>query len=713
MESPVRHSGRVLVRGRYRRVWRPRRLALLDHGVVQYSYYEEPSSVLVLWINACRILDATTLRDMHVGLPRGAFGFVFLATNGAHEPEREYFCAVSTLEEAQAWVVALQWAADQRGTNYNQTRPMVTTTTVLRQEKLATDDVTSSSWEHAEAPSVKSDATTTSTVWMETNVTYSVVTKVVPDVRMVRVRSFHFEPAYEIRVLMTPSLESWKLLRTAQDVQNLQNDIHRETLQTIDTILLLPSNYTLSSWIDSLQQVEQLLKRVVLNETLLNTRAVQNFLGLGQTHSLSLWTWLHPHNPRAVMDRHTVTQHPTRTIKQTVKQWLLQSAQPSSSSSWNWCVFQFTQRPLLVLGGLGATTASIWPLTLWWWRTVPTYRVRLDVLVASWIGAAYVGKNMYTSKTSVTTKGHSAKEVKSSTSHKKNNEKSTELGSNESTDGVIVSDTMTDEDIISQVSLEGEDDMALVEETERRYLSSPLPKYPDNNGTSCWSEPMSSIFHVRGPTYLKDRIKMPSDPAPLTCRGVDIWLTDNPCRHIARHPDMLGGELDKEDTFLVNFLLPFGNFVAYFSVPPLSAFPKKLRNVWTNFLKGDQQYRDARLKLLPIVLEGPWIVKAAVGPGKSPALLGKVIPLQYYFRDPDRNRKGVYEVDVIITASTIAKGILSVVKGHTTSVSIGFAFIIEAATPEELPETVLCAFQIHSLNLEECPELREYNFDDI
>ena len=244
------------------------------------------------------------------------------------------------------------------------------------------------------------------------------------------------------------------------------------------------------------------------------------------------------------------------------------------------------------------------------------------------------------------------------------------------------------------------------------YLSSPLPKYPNNNGSSCWSQPSHDIFHVRGATYLRDKIKVCSGPSPLTCRGVDVWITDNPERHIARHPSILGGRLNDVDTFLVNFLLPFGNLVAYFEIPPLSSFPQKLRTVWTKFLKGDQQYRDARLKLLPVVVDGPWIVKTAVGPGKSPALLGKAIPLQYFFRDPDgKNRKGIYEVDVIITASTIAKGILSVVKSQTKTVSIAFAFIIEAVDQSELPETVLCSFQVHSLHLEECPSLPPCNFD--
>lgn len=191
-------------------------------------------------------------------------------------------------------------------------------------------------------------------------------------------------------------------------------------------------------------------------------------------------------------------------------------------------------------------------------------------------------------------------------------------------------------------------------------------------------------------------------------------MTDNPERHIARHPSVLGGKLGEEDTFLVNFLLPFGNFVSYFSIPPIKDFPnKQVADVWTKFINGDQQYRDARLKLLPIAQEGPWIVKAAVGNGTAPALLGKVMPLQYFFRHPEGDKKGIYEVDVIITASTIAKGILGVVKGHTNMLTLAFALIIEASEQEELPETILCSFQVHYINLEDCPMLPACNLDDV
>jgi hypothetical protein len=251
-------------------------------------------------------------------------------------------------------------------------------------------------------------------------------------------------------------------------------------------------------------------------------------------------------------------------------------------------------------------------------------------------------------------------------------------------------------------SEEFDEDILIAEPTS---LSSPLPMYPLNLGISCWSKPDHNIFLVRGPTYLADRMKIQSSPAIFECRGVDVWITDNAERHIARHPAVLGGYLDREDTFVMNFLLPFGNFVAYFTIPPLGDMPANIANVWTKFIRGNQQYRDGKLKLLPVVVDGPWIVKKAVGPGTSPAMLGKDLPLQYYFTDPTRHKKGVYEVDVLVTASRFARGILNVVKGHSKSLTIALGFIIEASEEVQLPETVLCACQVHSLHFEDCPNL--------
>lgn len=146
----IRHAGRAHVRGKIRRVWRPRYLELWDNALLRY--YELPASADIalqsdkdwdhynmiskytLAVFHARILDVTTLRDMHVGLPQASFGFVFRGQRLTHfessssyssptgaavalnpmnvqcgmQPkeaplpeQRDFFCAVSSLEEAQ------------------------------------------------------------------------------------------------------------------------------------------------------------------------------------------------------------------------------------------------------------------------------------------------------------------------------------------------------------------------------------------------------------------------------------------------------------------------------------------------------------------------------------------------------------------------------------------------------------------------------------
>ena len=82
-------------------------------------------------------------------------------------------------------------------------------------------------------------------------------------------------------------------------------------------------------------------------------------------------------------------------------------------------------------------------------------------------------------------------------------------------------------------------------------------------------------------------------------------MTDNAMSHIARHPCILGGRLSEQKTFIVNFLMPWGNLVSYYKMP--EAIGGGVGKVWDKFVKGDQKYRDARLKILPVVVEGPWI----------------------------------------------------------------------------------------------------------
>ena len=897
----VRHAGRAHVRGKYRRVWRPRYLELLDQGIVRY--YEFPSTSsgqqpqhqhsptngggtvedswqymshnlphsgefhdmlppllpsdewipkYTLQISHARILDVTTLRDMHVGLPRGSFGFIFRGQRLKRSPQsaaaaadvealplevpepRDFLCAVSTLEDAQMWVVALQWAASERHVvelvselETLQHPPPPSSSSAKQDEPDASSSQLSTSHSNSMLSTAEtmggfvnisspqsvtsgtspapSTAITTQQQQQERSTAprggKMVVTKVTT-VRTVRVSTLQWEIAYEIHSLFVSATtlshhpgrraEHWTTLRTARDLWHLIHALHREVVVAHSTA----SNDVLRCWQQPIQDlprlahqpfllsyasfhetlrnsipvVDGILRSLVTDAIMVRTNAMKTFLGLlspttgmRQPRTL-LQRLLERHNGQAIVERRIETIPEQSTADAHVKQWLqtptIATRQPlkpttqsssSLSSSDSYAAFVL-QRPLTVLGGVGVSSvAALWPLCKWafslYGRWMPTLSLRADALVMSWIGAAYLGYQYHQqqqqhhpqdSTTGTTTTsprpaatrpplGKSSASNKCSKKAERPSHGASDDQANEDEQGLeVVPAAADDDDDEDDVIAKDVDDESSDGETaaplpispssvgnmdDSGTLSSPLPKYPDNHGKTCWSQPVHNIFHVRSVTYLKDKVKEPSGPAPLKCRGVDVWMTDNPERYIARHPSVLGGKLGEEDTFLVNFLLPFGNFIAYFSIPPLNQFPPKLQTVWTKFLEGDQEYRDARLKLLPVVAEGPWIVKAAVGPGKSPAVLGKVIPLQYFFRHPEKDKKGVYEVDVIITASSIAKGILSVVKGHTKTVSLAFAFIIEAAEQEELPETVLCSCQVHSLHLEQCPILPPYNLD--
>ena len=867
-DPTIRHAGRAHIRGKIRRIWRPRYLELCESGLVKY--YELPPTADVtlpedsdwdhvnmipkdtLLIFHARIIDVTTLRDLHVGLPRGSFGFLFkgqrkcqddeyIFYQSHHEPNlpREYFCAVSTLEEAQTWVVALQWAASASAElRRNDSDPDLVdvlrncavppssaTTTLLPSpsppKAVATTAVPPPPQQQQQQQQARQPTPPTPTpgTKSKTKPGKIVITKV-RGYQLVKLpNKLEWEIAYEIAVLFlrsSPSststsssstipppprdFEERRLFKTSRELQQLFQQLAKESnnnnnsvppirsepqsqptfqqllVRTSQRLPTLASTSSARQIRESLDAINQLLQVVAMEPSVMNSSRMKRSFVLGDNNydhnnnksssssSSSSKKKVLVSPPQHWWDtcppKYTLTHRQVSTIPDTtstndfVKQWLSSTSSSSPhilEGLWVWAL----QRPNWWIGCAGIGVALLYPFYIS--QSIPSIHLRLDVLVASWGLAAVCGRNDYLPLTS----GARKKQQKfTGISHSHSNHRRRKPTSRTSKSSLIVMDasvgTSVDtaasktrppssvlEEVDDEVGLYSDDSVAeddgediLEDQPRPRKLSSPLPQYNSNHNTddeasswsalstsqqrqqSCWSiPPDNTIFRVRGATYLQDRIKLPSGPSPFQCRGVDVWITDNPQRHIARHPDVLGGKLDDENTFLVNFLLPFGNFVSYFTIPPLEEFPDKLRLVWTKFLQGDQQYRDARLKLLPVVIDGPWIVKAAVGNGTAPALLGKVIPLQYFFREPsnkekDGFRKGAYEVDVIITASSIAKGILSVVKGHTKSLTIAFAFIIEAATQEELPETVLCSFQVHALHLEDCPHLRDCNLDE-
>jgi len=773
-----------------------------DHNVVPKC---------VMQILEARIIDPTTLRDMHVGLPAGSFGFVFLArpsclgTTMESTPTRDYLCAVSTLEEAQSWVVALQWAASiqprdrrDRWEFGDHGGPLLQYRSAL--EALANsasfqgssshsflsrhmvpknkdaddnDDDDDHSTGHDSFSSVHSTmpqssttnnatqrtesskktrtngATTTTTTTLETSGQIIMVPRVwdfciawrphgkKQDVYSSKLLAWRdCRLYYQVRMLLLRGgsskhfVEERTVYRSHDDFVDLVEDLLDEynhhhhppnnnekggirrsdtskttcsTPKGSNTALIQmlkkaeldlmslnimdrmerPRSMSRLRWFrlrvshiltspfrmsHNIGKMDGILRQLAMNGDICNSNSIRLFLNLKgiQTSTHLVRT---NHAPSRVCANHArttgkgieylVVQRSLSIMNsgekvgrdKFVKDWLQETNSPVELwlERGKLCItLAFQSRSITTTLAVMALLCSNSVVSFCVQNAGTIVPIRFDLYLLTLTIAFYVGQE----------NGHNEESMSNDSNETKSDQlrsKRTRLvrptdspiptisptgatSQDDAVDPALVKDGVIDDDDDDEeeMSVTTEEDVSFDEEGDERdsdsrekeifALSSPLPFYPDNGGESCWSIPDHRIFKVRGSTYLQDKVKIPSAPAVFTCRGVDVWLTDNPESHIARHPSLLGGMLaeEKQDTLVVNFLLPFCNFVSYFSIPPLEEMPKNVANVWSKFISGDQQYRDARLKLLPFVVDGPWIVRKAVGPGTSPALMGKV-----------------------------------------------------------------------------------------
>lgn len=245
-------------------------------------------------------------------------------------------------------------------------------------------------------------------------------------------------------------------------------------------------------------------------------------------------------------------------------------------------------------------------------------------------------------------------------------------------------------------------------------------KFPEGtkigSHSSCWSVPPCTNFHVRGPNYLKDKIKVSSGEFLFPCRGCDLFLTDNAPINIGRNRSILGGKLRDVPTFIINYRLPWGVFISYYEIPErfipfvrrgngygdrLMPLPSMVnmtageRGV-CNFLLSDSDTKNQLLKLIPMVVDGPWVVKKVVG-GK-PTVVGTKLPVSYVYQPPVDGLADYLEADLDIVSTAAARNILAVVRSCTQVLTIDLGFCIQGQTSEELPEQMMLGLRLHGLN---------------
>jgi Protein ENHANCED DISEASE RESISTANCE 2, C-terminal len=87
------------------------------------------------------------------------------------------------------------------------------------------------------------------------------------------------------------------------------------------------------------------------------------------------------------------------------------------------------------------------------------------------------------------------------------------------------------------------------------------------------------------------------------------------------------------------------------------------------FLADRGPLRNAKLKLIPSLVQGPWIVRHAVG--QTPVMLGKRLKIEYFAEE------GYIEADVDISANSTAAGVTSLVAGSIKSLVFDIGILLE------------------------------------
>jgi len=228
----------------------------------------------------------------------------------------------------------------------------------------------------------------------------------------------------------------------------------------------------------------------------------------------------------------------------------------------------------------------------------------------------------------------------------------------------------------------------------------------EGTATQCYQSRDVEGFVVRGKNYLHDKVKVPATSTLMELVGCDLTGHQN-SEHLAnlgQHPHSFAkkvldtdwstfGELEPF-LFMVHFQVPgtpMYSTVIYFATPKCLLGASPGQTVLMNYFNGTQEYCDARLKLIPNVAEGSWIVRKGVG--NTPAILGSKLKMTY-FKGPN-----YFEVDIDTGVSSMAGAIVGLVQGPAKTLVIDLAFLVEAKSGEELPEELIGVVRLRKVDL--------------
>lgn len=235
---------------------------------------------------------------------------------------------------------------------------------------------------------------------------------------------------------------------------------------------------------------------------------------------------------------------------------------------------------------------------------------------------------------------------------------------------------------------------------EKLKSKGPVPYLDPENCSNGWSTPHGDTFMVRGPNYFSDKVKIRGGKYLLEPLGFDWVKGPRKISEILTHPNhRVRNAMDEAKSsgknpfiFAFNLQLPSkDNYSAIFYF--VSHRNIQDGSLLDRFIKGDDAFRKSRLKLIANIVNGPWIVRKAVGE-QAICVLSRALTCNYV------SGSSYIEVDIDIGSSVVANAIVHLAFGYITTITVDLAFLIESQTQEELPERILGAVRFSELKMD-------------
>ncbi|KAI5653479.1 hypothetical protein M9H77_30666 [Catharanthus roseus] len=227
-----------------------------------------------------------------------------------------------------------------------------------------------------------------------------------------------------------------------------------------------------------------------------------------------------------------------------------------------------------------------------------------------------------------------------------------------------------------------------------------IPLLDSDNDSNGWACPPGDTFRVRGPEYFSTKVKVPAGDYLLKPLGFDWVKGSTKLSEVLKNPNHRVRKALKDESsvngnpfiWAFNLQVPSKenySAVAYFvsmdSVPEGSLMEQ--------FLKGDDGFRNSRLKLIANIVKGPWIVKKAVGE-QAICIISRALTCKY------SQGENYIEIDIDIGSSMVANAIVHLAFVYLTTLTVDLAFLIESQSESELPEQILGAVRFSELKTE-------------